>query len=297
MASIVSLVRNNPQPAANRTGNIVTATETWCMVTNTIASQIEAESLLSSIREGNQYSWIPVGVVGHPDNSSLYSTGFTVERVELRSVQFLVTVSFTNEINEINENRSALDADPVYDYPEVDTLIEVDVDPLTGVAIASSNGEAYFPKVQRKGTDTRILISRNELRFDPRQAKNYRNKLNKTAMNIDGRSYDERTLLLESWTGKSAVDVDGAEYYQVRYQFLYDPEGHKIQLIDVASRADKDGRYPQASGRIENKPYKLGRDEEGDGKYMRKDDQEDPTKFFIREFNVHEEINMRFLRL
>jgi hypothetical protein len=238
-----------------------------------------------------------IGVSPHPDNESLLATGFSVERIEMRSIQFLATVNMTNEITIINDNRSALDADPVYDYPEVDTLIEVDIDPLSGLAIASSNGEAYFPKVQRKGTDTRILISRNETNFDPRQARDYRNKLNQTAMNIDGRSYDERTLLFESWTGKSAIDVDGDEYYQVRYQFLYDPEGHKIQLIDVASRSDLSGRYPQASGRIENKPYKLGREEEGDGLYMRKEDQEDATKFFVNEFNVHEEINMRFLRL
>jgi len=297
MASITKLFKNNPQPPANRAGNIVTATETWCMETTTIASQIEAEKLLSALSSGAFAGWIAIGSTGHTDNSSLFSTSFSVERNESRTIQFLVTVSMTNEIDDINESRSALDADPVYDYPEVDTLIEVDIDPITGRAIASSNGEAYFPKVQRKGTDTRILISRNELNFDPRRAKDFRNKLNKSALRIDGWTYDARTLLFESWTGKSAVDVDGTDYYQVRYQFLYDTGGHKIQLIDVASRADKSGRYPQASGRIENKPYKLGRESEGDGLYMKKKDQEDANKFFIREFNVHDEINMRFLRL
>ena len=292
MATITSLERAKDVPEAEVTGNLVTATETWHLIIgNGITSPIGARALVSALRSGNSFGWMVVGVDSHPDDSSMYSTGFSVERLPNNTVQFLVTTTLTNDIEDINSARSALDAEPVYDYQEVDTIIEVDIDPLTEEAIAASNGQAYFPKVQRKGTDTRIVINRNEDRFDPRFARDYRNKLNETPLTIDGRSYDERTILLESWTGRSAIDTDGSEYYQVVYQLLYDPGEHKIELIDAALGPDKDGNNPKING--QNEVHKL----DGDGLFLGKAAQEDPTNFQTNEFNVHEEINMQNLRL
>lgn len=295
--AIAELYRMNPYPPITRNGNVVSGTENWCLITTEATSNVGAEALLSALGNGNVYGWMVVGVTPHPDNNSVYATSYEVDVEEERSIQHNVTVSLTNEIDTINISRAALDADPVYDYPDVDTLVEVDFDPLTGEAIAASNGEPFFPKVQRKGTDTRILISRNEPNFDPREAKNYRQKLNKTSMRIDGREYPARTLLLESWTGKSAVDFDGSDYYQVKYSFLYDPDFHVVEFIDAGVGRDKKGRWPQATGKVENKPYKFGREAEGDGEYMERERQEDPTEYFTRKFNAHEEIDMRWFRV
>lgn len=295
--AIVSLVRKNPPPEITRSGNLLTGTELWCLIVDTAVSPVGAEAQLSALVNGNAFGWMVVGVTPHPENPGLFATDFTVLREEKRTIQFDVTVSLTNDIEVVNQSRSALDADPVYDFPDVDTIVEVDVDPLTGEAIAASNGEPFFPKATRNGTDTRIIVTRNEADFDPREAKNYRSKLNKTDMQLDGRTYDARTLLLESWTGKTAVDTDGTIYYQVRYSFLYDPEFHVISYVDAGVQRDKAGRWPQATGKVENKPFKFGRNEEGDGEYMERDRQEDPADFFEKSFNVHEEIDMRFLRL
>ena len=82
----------------------------------------------------------------------------------------------------------------------------------------------------------------------------------------------------------------------VKYSVLTDPKGlHKIDLIDAASGADKNGVHPQSvswAGSVPVKPYKLGRNAEGDGLYMTRADQQDATKFFSNQFNLHEEIAM-----
>jgi len=296
MATITNLERAIDPPALNREGNIVSGTELWWLNTSSKASPVEAEALLSALNSGNPYGWMVPGVDTHPDNGGIYATSFSVERMSKWTVKFQVTVNLTNEINEINQNRRAIDAEAIYSYTNVDTLIEVDIDPIVNRAIAASNGEAYFPKVQRKGVDKRIVITRNERKYDPRRAIQYEVKLNKTEMQIQGRSYPARSLLLESWTGDLAIDNDGSEYFVVKYSLLYDQGGHFITLIDAASGRDKVGRYPQVNG-YGNKPFKLGRDEAGDGEYMRRADQENPTLFYTRSFYVHEEIDMRFLRL
>jgi len=291
MATIGSLIRKNPPPGVELTGNLVTGTELWCLKTVGITSEFGARVLLSALTSGNGFGWMVVGVDSHPDDPSMFVTGFSISRIPDNTIQFDVTTSLTNEIEDINNSRKAIDAEPVYDYQEVDTLIEVDIDPLTGKAIAASNGQAYFPKVQRKGTETRIVISRNELKFNPQFAKNYRDHLNKDTMTIDGRPYAPRTILLESWTGRSAVDTDDSEYYQVVYQALYDPDGHKIILIDAAIGPDNNGNNPKING--QNQPFKL----DGAGLFKGKAAQEDPTDFEENPFNVHDEINMNNLRL
>ncbi|HHZ65076.1 MAG TPA: hypothetical protein EYN51_06210 [Flavobacteriales bacterium] len=294
--AITSLVRSNPTGGLSVDGNAITGSEMWCLQTDIITSELGAITLLGALALNNIYGWLVPGISIHPENSGVRSTGFSVDREDDKTTQFSISTTLTNDVQEINRSKSGLDADAVIDYVEVDTIIEVDIDPLTGVAIAASNGEPYFPKVQRNGTDTRILINRNEVKYDPRQARQYRGRLNKISMQIEGREYPARTLLLESWTGIEAIDVNERDYFKVRYSFLYDPNEHKIELIDAASGVDLIGIWPIKRG-APNKPYKLGRDEGLDGKYMRKADQEDPNLFFTNEFNVHEEIDMRFLRL
>ena len=290
MAIISQLYRDKEVPEADVDGNLVTATETWHLILDSVASPIAARALIGALVSGNGFGWMVVGVDSHPDDSAIFSTGFKVSRLSNNTVQFLVTTNLTNEIQDINNSRKAIDAEPVYDYQEVDTLIEVDVDPLTGKAIAASNGQPYFPKLQRKGTETRIVISRNELRFDPTFAKNYRDHLNQDTLTIDGRPYAPRTILLESWTGTSAIDVDDSEYYQVKYQALYDPNEHKIELIDAALGPDINGNNPKVNGT--NNVWKLIA-----GVFKGKAAQDDPADFETNSFNLHDEINMNNLRL
>jgi len=295
MATITKLYRDRYQEPADTDGNEVSATEKWLLDLSANSSQIEANSLLNALENGNIYNFMEIGITPHPDDSTLFSVGFSVERNSARLDQFFITSTLTNDtdtIRKASESRG-VGSKAVFDYQEVDILVEVDTSPITGKVIAASNGESYFPKLLRKDTLTRIVINRNETNFDPRKAAKFRSKLNQTSLNIDGRPYDARLLLLESYTGKTAIDGRGREYYQVKYELLYNPDSHRVVLIDVATGPDKNGTFPQIKAGVENKPYKL----DGDGVYMVQARQEDPEDFEVREFFVHGEISMRSLAL
>jgi hypothetical protein len=164
---------------------------------------------------------------------------------------------------------------------------------ITGKGIAASNGEPYFPKLQRKGSDKRIIITRNEPNYNPNTAALYENKINSVPIKIRNRYYPARTILFESWTADDATDVDGSTYFVNKYQLLYAVDQHKITLIDTANGPDKNGNHPQAAGGIFDKPFKLN----GEGVYLGKASQQDPTIFFTNEFYLNEEANWRALRL
>lgn len=295
MAAIEILDRFAEQEDATTDGNEVTGTERWVMNLDGNATQIEANKILNELVNGNPYGFMEIGVTPHPDDSTLFSTGFSVDRDPDLLSQFNITTQLTNNTDDIRKASgfSSVSATSIFDYQEVDVLTEVDISPITGSAITASNGESYFPKLLRKDTLTRIVITRNEQRFDPREAAKFRSKLNETALNIDGRSYGPRLLLMESYTGKTAVDGRGREYYQVKYELLYNPESHIVELIDVASGPDLNGTFPQIKAGVENKPYKL----DGAGVYMVKARQEDPEDFETRSFFVHGEIAMGSLSL
>lgn len=298
MATIETLDRAKEQEEATTEGNEVTGVETWILNLDNggqNVTQFAANKILIDLVDGNQYSFMEIGVTPHPDDSTVFSTGFSVNRNGDRTDQFTVTAQLTNNTDDIRSASgfTSASAKSVFDYQEVDVLTEVDISPITGKAITASNGESYFPKLLRKDTLTRIVITRNEQTFDPRKAAKFRSMLNETALNIDGRSYGPRLLLMESYTGKTAIDGRGREYYQVKYELLYNPESHIVTLIDVASGPDKNGTFPQIKAGVENKPYKL----DGNGIYMVKALQEDPEEFETRSFFVHGEIAMGSLSL
>jgi hypothetical protein len=301
MATIASLKRVKDQPPVTRTGNSLSSSEVWCLHTangnltaNTGSSMFEAEGLISALVDGNPYTFPIVGGLPISENSGVYATGYDIDRFEANAPNaFLVTVDLTNDITLINKSSPAIRNKPTYQIQNVDTLIEVDIDPITGNAIAATNGEPYFPKLVRKGNDKRFLIGRNERVFNPDQASDYEQKINEFPMQINKRYYPARTLLLESWLGDEAVDVDGTIYFAVKYSFLYNKSGHTFELIDVANGKDLDGTWPQITGKVENKPYKL----DGEGLYMTGARQIDASDFETNTFYVNEEIDMKFLRL
>ena len=55
----------------------------------------------------------------------------------------------------------------------------------------------------------RIIITRNETRYDSNRASLYETKLNKDTLYINGRAYEPNNIYLESWTGDNAFDNDG----------------------------------------------------------------------------------------
>lgn len=298
MAAITQLYRTKEQPSLNVDGQLITLTERWEMIVDTrFISTVLANSLLLAVGNGttNSYGWLRISVDEHPDNSTIRVVDLNIERHGKLDTKFLIETSLTNDKDSINLAQRAVDAPAFYSYQDVDTIEEVDVDPITGDVIGPSNGEAYFPKSQAKGTMDRIIVTRNETSHDANRAKPYKNKLNKDTLYINGRAYAPRTVMLESWTGDNAFDNDGSEYWKVKYSLLVDEDLHKVELIDAASGPDKNGIHPQSvswGGAVPVKPYKLGKNAEGDGLYMGRADQQDASLFYTRSFNLHAEIAM-----
>ena len=207
MATIASLIRIKDQPAVTRTGNTLTGSEQWQLLVtggslgNGGATQWEAENLIANLSDGNVYGFMEVGVTPHPNNSGVKSVGYTVERdIANATNQFKINCDLTNDNQRIQVSRKAIHAPARYSFQNVDTLLEVDIDPITGKGIAASNGEPYFPKLQRKGSDKRIIITRNEPNYNPNTAALYENKINSVPIKIRNRYYPARTILFESWT-------------------------------------------------------------------------------------------------
>ena len=298
MAAITALYKTKEQPSLSVDGQLITLTETWEMTVDTrFISTVLANSLLLAVGNGtaNTYGWLRISLDPHADNSTIRVVDLDIERHGKLDTKFLIETSLTNDKDSINKAQRAIDAPAFYSYQDVDTIEEVDVDPITGDVIGPSNGEAYFPKSQAKGTMDRIVVTRNEARFDANRAKPYKNKLNKDTLYINGRAYEPRTVMLESWTGDNAFDNDGSEYWKVKYSLLVDEDLHKVELIDAASGPDKNGIHPQSvswGGAVPVKPYKLGKNAEGDGLYMSRSDQQDASLFYTRSFNLHGEIAM-----
>lgn len=294
MATIVTFTREREQPALNRNGNIITFSENWVLVTSTACSPVEADSLIFALGQTNNYSFPKIGKSSHPSNTALKPISYTISRKDGHATHiYNVSVSYTTNIDDVNKNQDPLDADPTYDYADIDIVKEIDRDPISGEVICASNGEPYFPKVQVRDTLTRITVNRNEKNYNPITAQPYKNKINSRAVRIDGVTYPAHTILLESWTGKSAVDADDNIYYQVQYNLLYDPNEHLIELVDAASGPDVNGTNPQLYEATQGKSWKL----DGAGAYMTKAQQQNPTLFFSNEFNVYNEIDFNFLRL
>ena len=298
MAAITALYKTKEQPSLSVDGQLITLTETWEMTVDTrFISTVLANSLLLAVGNGtaNTYGWLRISLDPHDDNSTIRVVDLSIERHGKLDTKFLIETSLTNDKDAQNRAQRAIDAPAFYSYQNVDTIIEVDVDPITGKSIAASNGEEYFPKLQRKGTMKRIIVTRNEARYDSNRAGLYENRLNKDTLYINGRAYAPNATMLESWTGDNAFDNDGSEYWKVKYSVLVDIDLHKIELIDAASGPDKNGIHPQSvswGGAIPVKPYKLGNAAEGDGLYMSRADQQDSSLFYVLGFNLHEQIDM-----
>jgi hypothetical protein len=294
MATITSFQKWHEQPDLTVDGQTIEVEETWVLVLSTRASTVAARNLIGALTSGNAYGWPLMGIGSHADDSTLKAINYNIARDTDGGFKFLVSLTYNNLPNDAASSSPSSDASTAYDYQEVTVMEEIDIDPIEETAIQASNGEAYWPKIQRPRTLDRILVTRNEDRFKPNDKKRFRNKVNSTPISIDGYVYDTRSILIQSITGKREVDQDGEIYYVVRYVLLYDPDKlHQKILLDVANGPDDNGTYPQAQGGKWNKPWKL----DGSGVYATKAQQKDPSFAPTNTFNVYAEVAMNGLRL
>jgi hypothetical protein len=296
MASIVSLKRSDNQPAPRRSGQSVTAQEEWCLELTERVHPITADVMLYSLGIPNVYGFPCFNNLPHPENGALLSTGYNTTRDRRAGYIFKVMVSYTTSIGTRTRSEDPTDADPLYRSENVDVEVELEIDPITNRMITNSTGsEPILPRLVGKETLKRFIIVRNERRYNDIRSQETVNHLNSDPVAVNGRTYDPRTLLLEYWNGDPTFDSEGELYFVTTYRFLVDVKNlHKTKLIDLGTGPDKAGNLPPVGivGGRATRPNKL----DGNGLYMSKADQEDPSKFVELEFHTNAEKAMSFFR-
>ncbi len=298
MATISSFkVWHEQNNKIKREGNNLTFSEKWILLLNTRSSPVAAEKLVNLIQKGNIYSWPVIGADDlHADNSSLEPIAYDVGRAKELGRKFIVTLNYSNDFNNINSSGDPNNnfSKASYNYGEVRTTEEFDIDPISDERIGPSNNELINPKPKRLRTLDRITIVRNERRFSAARRKKYRNRVNSVTTIINGDPHEKRSLLIESITGSPQIDSNGRRYYVVTYSVLHDPDNlHQYKYIDAATGVDLNGNYPQTVGKSSNTPTKL----DGNGVYMIKADQLDPTLFIENKNFRYPEVDINQLRL
>ena len=298
MATIVSLVTYDQQPPVNRAGNNLTYSEVWVLKVTERITPVAADLILYALGLNNVYSFPALATTPHPDNRALLSSGFRSDRDDKTGQQagyiFKVTVNFSTSASTSSQSQDPTRADPLYRDENVQVDIELDLDPITNQVITNSTGkEPIFPKLTGKKILKRFIISRNERNHNDLRALEYVNKLNKDNFPINGKTYDPRQCLLESWDATPQFDTEGNQYFVVVYKILLDFDGHKTILIDVGTGPDLNGDLPPTGivGGVGTRPAKL----DGNGAYMGKADQEDPAMFETTDHYVNGEIALSFL--
>lgn len=291
MASIVTLakkkIQNNP---VVQTGQTATYSEDWMLDLDSEVSALQARTVIKALGKNNAYGWPRIGVDAHPDLSVMFPTQYEITRNEDLTTRFDISLNYTDDINQINKSQNARNAKPSYDYQDVDVIEEVEKDPINNKMITASNGEPPFPLPQRQSSLMRITVVRNESRFNADRISTYKKKVNSGSFRIDNVVYPAREILCESIIARSAIDADGVQYFQVTYRFLHDPDRHVFEWVDAARGIDKDKkRNPEREIRV----YKL----DGNGKYMNRARQEDPSDVVYNENFLYDEISMTALNL
>lgn len=293
--AITSLKTFHKQPDTNRTGNTITASVTWILIVDDRITPIEADALLFSLGNNNVYGFPAFTNTVHPNNVSLRSLGYRCHRDDEAGYKFTTTVNYTNSISQRTQSEDPTDADPLYRSENVLVEREIDVDPITGKAIANPNGQPIIPKLTRTFNLKRFIVVRNERTYDDIRSQETQNNLNSDNFSIDGRNYKPRSVLMEFWNGEPAFDQEGKLYYVTTFKFLIDVNDlHQTSLIAVGTQPDANGTFPPGNipGSVVTEPAKM----QEDGTYFSETDQKDPTKFFIQKFWSTGELPLSFLR-
>ena len=295
MATIESLVLSDVQPEITRAGNNRTTGQNWKLTLSDRISQIDADLMLYSLGLNNIYGF--PSFAGTPLGSSgLLSGSYKTRRAGDKKVGYFfnITVSYTNNSGLSAMSEDPVDADPIYRSENVRKEIEATIDPIANKIIATSNGREVFPRFTTNRILKRWIIMRNERRYDDARSQNTVDRLNSDSIGINGNTYPARTLLLESWEGDPQFDAQGNEYFICTYKFLVDfEEEHQVSYLDVSTEKDINGDLPPSAipGKVLTKADKL----DGNGAYLPKDQQADPTKYTLLRAWVNEEKSMSFL--
>ncbi len=240
--AITKLARRPADDSTDTEGNIVNSTEVWILHLSTIpSSTVSAYSALDTQASGFGF---PKKGSSHTDLSSLIMVSYDVSHYDSQKAIFLVTVNYTNDRDETEQNGSddPLDVPTDYDYQQVDRQVVITLDAVTGLPLQNYANQPYLGVTENKPL-TRITVARNERNYNNSEAEGFRNTVNKSSLRIDGYSYKAGTAKLELYVGSKKTDQEGNTYYTVRYSVLIDTERH-TRKIPNRGTTNANGRPP-----------------------------------------------------
>jgi hypothetical protein len=297
MATIVSLKLSDEQPEINRNGNTRTTSQNWVLIMTDRTNPIDADIVLYSLGLSNQYGFpslagTPLGTTGLL--SGAYKTKRSDGSSERAGYLFRITVNYSNNSNLSAMSEDPVDASPMYRSENVRKEVEITIDPITKLLLASTNGQLVFPRFTKNRILKRWIIVRNERNYNDTRSQNTIEKINSDSMGINGNTYVPRSLLLESWEGDPQFDAEGNEYFVCTYKILVDVEElHRVSFLDVSTERDLDGNLPPNAipGKAVTQPAKL----DGNGLYLDAAGQKDPAQYSLLLSWVNEETPFSFL--
>jgi hypothetical protein len=290
MATISEFYRANEQGDVQITGTTTSAIENWFIKfpESDKMTSIKLGVVLKGLSKDNAYGFTVIGQT-HPDDSSLVAVGYSPQSVvdESHSV-YKITVNFSNDRGTVNNSTDPLEAQPNISYDLVDNIVVVETEQSganEGNAIQNSAGKPIV--LTEDEPFLRCTIVRNEDDYKAKTAKGHFGRVNTGSVTIVGETFAAGTCMLNRWTGSNQYDNNGNLYWSVTYEIIIRDEGFIRNVVDKGL-VDKNGKSaPVSAGFINGEEYKL----DGNGSFLSKEEQSDPTSVSILPFNTKKTSN------
>lgn len=249
MATLES--RNDREGTLSNAGGTITAQDFYLLTMDAPSNHQQAFNMLQLLG-GQPGTLVNVGDY-HDDIKGLRVVSQGVDHKDQNDTTlFNVTISYTNSLALTQQGNSEdpLDVPTKYTYDQVDELLAVELDPVTGKRIVNSAGRP-FSAITENFPLTRIIIERNEKTFNNDDAGFYRNTMNDGPVTINGDVFGNNTAKIERITGSPQTSSDGTVFYKVLYSVLIKDSDWRRLVIDRGT-VDKDGKPPGRNVRLDS---------------------------------------------
>lgn len=235
---MAELDRANAVDTTKINGNLLTAVEMWTL------KDASANNTVAALTEANNLGLPRLGA-SHQSNSSAKVIDISITHFSQQGNMYTFAVNYSNDRVEIDKksNTDPLLLPAAISYDQIDNVVPVLNDTVTGAAFLNSAGDLYTTAFQENKPLTRITIRRNEGDFDARKAATLRNTVCPNAVRIDGFTYAANTAKLERFVASKQFDQDDNVYFVITYQIIINEDTFIRKVFDVGIR-DKAGMKP-----------------------------------------------------
>lgn len=241
--------RNDREGTVTNAGGTITAQDFYKLTMDQPSNHVQAFVILQSLGVA---ALLNVGNF-HPDLKGLRVVSQVVDHKDQSDTTlFDVTISYSNSLalTQSGNAEDPLDVPTKYTYDQVDELLAVEIDPVSGKRIVNS-ATRPFSAITENFPLTRIIIERNEKTFNQEDAGFYRNTMNNGPVTINGDKYLNNTVKIERITGSPQTDSEGVTYYKVIYSVLIKDSDWRRLVIDRGT-VDIDGKPPGRNIRLDS---------------------------------------------